>query len=565
VPRSRWQGLRSRLLGTSRWRRLTAAAGSIGLAALAIGIVVVTELPASSQGASPGTATSGATTVQRRDLVSTDTQSGTLSYANPQTVFNRLSGTITSLPNIGEVIRPGQTLYRVSGAPVVLLDGTVPAYRALTSGDSAGADILALNRNLRKLGFDSAHQIALNDTWQAATTTAVEVWQASLGEAQTGTVTLGQAVFLPGPQRITAIDSVLGSTGGAGGSSSASGAASASGTGSASAATTAAASAPAARSEFVSLSAPCAPAGAGAQPKTTTSTTATTSTATTTTSTTPTTSTPPPPTSCSPKVTPPGGSGTSKSGGRTPSQEAALLALLKAETLELRQSLSASRASSRSSSSGAHASTGTGSSSGAAHSAGSGVSAGATGSTGAGSSTSGSGAAGNAVAILQTTSSQLVVTVDLDATKQSEAVVGEPVAVQLPNGNTVGGKITEVSPVAQSASSSSSTSGSGSGSGSSSSAPSATVPVTIGVTGHHQLRGLDQAAVSVSFRQQVENHVLSVPVTALLATAGGGYAIQEAAAPHRLIAVTPGLFAAGYVQISGVQVYPGLQVTDSQG
>jgi hypothetical protein len=59
--------------------------------------------------------------------------------------------------------------------------------------------------------------------------------------------------------------------------------------------------------------------------------------------------------------------------------------------------------------------------------------------------------------------------------------------------------------------------------------------------------------------------VLSVPVTALVATAGGGYAVQEAAAPHSLIPVATGLFAAGYVQISGNGIYPGLQVTDSQG
>ena len=50
-----------------------------------------------------------------------------------------------------------------------------------------------------------------------------------------------------------------------------------------------------------------------------------------------------------------------------------------------------------------------------------------------------------------------------------------------------------------------------------------------------------------------------------LATARGGYSVREAAAPHRLIPVTPGLFAAGYVQISSSQIYPGLQVTDSQG
>ncbi len=71
--------------------------------------------------------------------------------------------------------------------------------------------------------------------------------------------------------------------------------------------------------------------------------------------------------------------------------------------------------------------------------------------------------------------------------------------------------------------------------------------------------------MSANFAQAKANHVLCVPVTALLATAGGGYAVQEAAAPHKLIPVTTGLFAAGYVQISGAGIDPGLQVTDSQG
>jgi hypothetical protein len=73
----------------------------------------------------------GAATVQRRNLVETDTEGGTLSYANPQTVYNSLSGAITWLPGVGQLIEPGQTLYGVSGRRVVLLDGALPAYRAL--------------------------------------------------------------------------------------------------------------------------------------------------------------------------------------------------------------------------------------------------------------------------------------------------------------------------------------------------------------------------------------------------------------------------------------------------
>ena len=69
----------------------------------------------------------------------------------------------------------------------------------------------------------------------------------------------------------------------------------------------------------------------------------------------------------------------------------------------------------------------------------------------------------------------------------------------------------------------------------------------------------------MNFAQATANNVLSVPVTALLATQGGGYSVQEAAAARHLVPVTPGLFAAGYVQISGPGIYPGLEVTDSQG
>jgi hypothetical protein len=85
------------------------------------------------------------------------------------------------------------------------------------------------------------------------------------------------------------------------------------------------------------------------------------------------------------------------------------------------------------------------------------------------------------------------------------------------------------------------------------------------LAGHHSGAGLDEAAVSVNFAQRRANHVLSVPVTALVAVSGGNYALQQAAAPHTLIPVTVGLFAAGYVQVSGAGIHPGLHVTDSQG
>ncbi len=397
-PRSRSQ-LRRALVGRGR-RRLAVVVLLLVVVAVMVGVVFSTR--SSSRKPAGGVPVTGVATVKRRDLVETDTESGTISHANPQTVYNRLSGTITSLPSIGQLIKPGQPLYELDSRPVILMNGTTPAYRDLRSGDSDGRDILQLNRNLVRLGFNP-DGIVVDDVWQPATSAGVEALQASLGEPETGSLSPGQVVFLPGNRIVSALDASLGSTGG----------------------------------------------GAG---------------------------------------------GPSSAGGSTPASSV--------------------------------------------------------------------GGNGSATPILQTTSTQLIVTVDLDASKQSEAKVGETVTVEMPAGTIVDGVITGVSPVA--ASSSSSSSGPSSAPGSSSSAQ-ATIPVTVKLKGHISGAGLDQAPVSVNFAQAVAKGVLSVPVTALLATPGGGYAVQEARAPHQLSLVTAGLFAAGYVQISGPGIYEGLQVTNSQG
>lgn len=555
-------------------------------------------------------------------------------------------------------------LYQVDGQPVVLFNGTTPAYRDLTSGVSDGGDVLELNRDLVSMGFDPGREITVNSSWQTGTADAIDRWQASIGASQTGAISLGQVVFMPGTQRITSVNTVLGSTGGSGAASGSgssagagSGSSSGSGTGSSgssagSGSTSGASATVSPRSEFVSLTtnqvgspetaaagAPaaggttetaaevrnawdtacaahdmqqlrtlkaehpnllgsvrpssCAPpppapadpppnnpalptnsappasaAPAGVTPVDTSQTTpaAPTTTPTPDAATTPTTPGKPPST----------GSG-GKTGGNNASNasfQAALKALLKAEAIELQKEAATSgRGGSSSASSPGGASGGaraSGSAGGGALSSSSPAFSGGGSAGGGGSGSAGSSGGANAQPILGTTSTQLNAMVNLDATKQSEAVVGEPVTVQMPDGSVVDGKIRQVSPVAQSSSSNGSSNGSSSGSGtagggSSSSTPTSTVPVTIDLHGRLPASGLDQAAVSVNFEQQVQRGVLSVPVTALLATAGGGYAVQAAGASHRLIPVTPGLFAAGYVQVSSSQIYPGLQVTDSQG
>jgi membrane fusion protein, multidrug efflux system len=511
---------------------------------VAVVLVIVLSNGSSPNGASGQTPSySGTASVQRRNLVSTDTESGTLSYANPQTVYNRLSGTITWLPAVGQLIKPGHALFDIDNSPVLLMNGPRPAFRDLTASDSDGPDILELNRNLVDLGYDP-DGIVIDDEWQAATTAGVEALQTAEGWDETGTLSLGQIVFLPGSQLIATVAGTVGSTGGG---------------------SEASLSDPLSHAEFVDATTTSTDTTTTGTSTSTTGTTTATGTTTTGTTTTGTTTT---------GTTTTGTSGTATTLTKTPGKKtpttsgtsstralARELAELKAELTTVKAELKAAAKADKPSGSGT-------SGSGTSGSGTSGSGSGASGSGASGSGTSGSGSGGGTTEILTTNSTQLVVTVDLNASLQSEATLGEKVLVEMPDGSTVGGKVTAVSSVAQSSDSGDDGSGgggSGGSGGSGSSGSSATVPITITLDKRAKGAGLDQASVSVNFTQAKANNVLSIPVTALIATSGQKFAVQEAAAPYKLIPVTTGLFAAGDVQISGSGVYQGLKITDSQG
>jgi multidrug efflux pump subunit AcrA (membrane-fusion protein) len=126
-------------------------------------------------------------------------------------VLNQASGAFTKLPSAGQVLACGQVLYRVDDSPVVLLCGSTPAYRSLSEGDS-GPDVKELNANLVHLGSATRSQLdPLSDYFSSETAYALEQLQAKLGVDQTGAVGLGQAVFLPGPLRISKTTAALGS------------------------------------------------------------------------------------------------------------------------------------------------------------------------------------------------------------------------------------------------------------------------------------------------------------------------------------------------------------------
>ena len=120
-------------------------------------------------------------TVERRTLVERSSVDGTLGYGSALELYDRLAGTFTWLPAVGAVIARGGTLFRIDNLPVVLMYGSVPAYRALKEGVSDGPDVAELNVNLIDLGFDPYGAIGDDDHFGEATAAAVRRWQKAEG------------------------------------------------------------------------------------------------------------------------------------------------------------------------------------------------------------------------------------------------------------------------------------------------------------------------------------------------------------------------------------------------
>ena len=142
---------------------------------------------------------------------------GTLTYrarsdGSPYPVINQARGVYTNLPESGNKVGCGGVLYRVDDRPVVLLRGTVPAYRALHVG-MKGRDVRQLNRNLHQLGYDTDAHVRIDpgdNAFTSKTEQALRVLQRKKGVGVTGELATDDAVFLPEAVRIAKVTSQVG-------------------------------------------------------------------------------------------------------------------------------------------------------------------------------------------------------------------------------------------------------------------------------------------------------------------------------------------------------------------
>jgi peptidoglycan hydrolase-like protein with peptidoglycan-binding domain len=158
--------------------------------------------------------------------------------------------------------------------------------------------------------------------------------------------------------------------------------------------------------------------------------------------------------------------------------------------------------------------------------------------------------------VLNVTSTRHIVDVQLDPSQQANVNVGDKVRVTLPDNTTTTGVISRVGTVdATDSTSSSSATGQ---------AAAPMLSLKVRLLDQRVAARLDQAPVQLSITTAKVKHVLVVPVTALVAQAGGRYAVEvaEGERERRLVSVKVGLFddANGLVQVEGRGLRAGQRV-----
>ena len=193
-------------------RQTWVPAGAAVLVVVAVSLGVVVLSAGDHTTAAAQAAPANTEQVRRGRLSAVVSQDGTLTYrarpdGSPYAVINQAAGTYTRLPAAGDKVGCGDVLYRVDEHPVVLLCGTVPAFRKLDIGD-VGSDVRQLNRNLHELGYDAKAHVHIwpgDDDFTVKTEQALEVLQRNKGVDVTGALAGGDAVFLPEAVRIAKV------------------------------------------------------------------------------------------------------------------------------------------------------------------------------------------------------------------------------------------------------------------------------------------------------------------------------------------------------------------------
>ena len=134
---------------------------------------------------------------------------------------------------------------------------------------------------------------------------------------------------------------------------------------------------------------------------------------------------------------------------------------------------------------------------------------------------------------------------------------GDRVTVTVPSGGSTTGRVVAISPVAAASSGDNANQSNGPNG-----PQQASVPASVTLDRPSVAANLDQTPVTVSVIDRSVSNVLAVPITSLVALAGGGYAVwvDAPSVTRRLVAVSPGLFADTLVQVTSATLHVGDRV-----
>jgi peptidoglycan hydrolase-like protein with peptidoglycan-binding domain len=195
-------------MSARRTAGVVASVVTVGAVAAAVTIFNLPDTGNNSSSASDKSTVTGTADIAKETLVDRESHDGTLGHGSTTTLASRGSGTVTWLPSAGTTIGRGKPLYKLDNKPVVLLYGSLPAYRDLKSGVK-GADVKQFEKNLWALGYRG---FTVDDKYTASTAGAVKDWQDDLGLSETGTVTVGQIAYAPQPVRVDSLSAEKGGT-----------------------------------------------------------------------------------------------------------------------------------------------------------------------------------------------------------------------------------------------------------------------------------------------------------------------------------------------------------------
>jgi peptidoglycan hydrolase-like protein with peptidoglycan-binding domain len=184
--------------------------GVVAVGATAAGVTAATRQPSTADNGSTATTNPRETAkVTRTDLVDENSLRGTLGYGEATPINGVGSGTITALPEPGTVIRQGDGMWQVDDhAGPALFYGSLPLWRTLQSGMTAGADVAQLEQNLTDLGFGA--DLTVDGKFDSTTTAAIKAWQASRGLRKTGVVNPGDVIVAARALRVAELHAGVG-------------------------------------------------------------------------------------------------------------------------------------------------------------------------------------------------------------------------------------------------------------------------------------------------------------------------------------------------------------------